>query len=53
MSIEIIEEAPIRLTRAEHERYLREYQKCTRMMVDPPSFEVWLRKQLEYKRLDI
>lgn len=47
MGIKIIDEPDIYLTREEHERARREYEKCCSMMVDPPSFETWVRRRKE------
>lgn len=45
MAIKIIPERDIHLTQAEHERLRREYQQLCTYMVDPPSFEVWVRQR--------
>lgn len=43
MKINIIDpQKEINITRAEYEKARREYDTMTMMMVDPPSFEVWL-----------
>lgn len=46
MSIEIIPEPTIRLTREQHERLTHEYQEAMRYWSGPPmSFETWLRRK--------
>lgn len=43
MSIRIIEEPELVLTRQEYDRLYREYLQTVMFMVDPPSFEQFLR----------
>jgi len=50
--ITIIEDE-IRISRADYNRYHREYLKYRSMHAAPQDFEEWLRQQLEYKRLDV
>ena len=45
MSIKIIEDGPeIVLTQSEYARLAREYKRAVMMMVDPPTFEEWVRR---------
>ena len=47
MAIKIIEDGrDVHLTRAEWERLMQEYRRTVSMMVDPPSFEVWVSKRM-------
>lgn len=52
MSIKIIEDGPpIVMKRSEYERAAQEYLSATSYMVNPPSFEEWVRsRQAEAKR---
>lgn len=52
MSIEIIEDT-IRISRADYDKYKREWEKACQYRVDPPTLEAFIRQQLEYKRLDV
>jgi hypothetical protein len=47
MCIEIIGEEPIRLTRAECDKYHQEWQRAMRCSMVPASFEVWLHRKLK------
>lgn len=42
MTIKIIEEPVIELTRAQYDAYMREYIHAVSYMVNPPSFEAWV-----------
>lgn len=56
MTIQIIEEDEkdhLRLTRAELERYTREWRDATRYTTLPVSLETYIRQQLDYKRYDV
>ncbi len=53
MTIKIIDEGELRLTQAEYDRYLREWQKAMQMTVAPVDFETWVRRQIDYKRYDV
>jgi len=47
MAIRIIEQEPdVRITREKYQRMVHEYNSATMMMVNPPDFETWLRRQL-------
>jgi hypothetical protein len=52
VSIHIIEDE-IRITRAQHEKYLRDYNAFCQYHANPPTFEAYVRQHLEYKRLDL
>lgn len=52
MSIRIIDEGEIQLTRAEYERYVREWKNAMQYTTAPIDFETWVRRQLAYKRYD-
>lgn len=52
MSIKIIDEE-IQLTRAEFERYRREWEEAMKYTTAPVSLETYIRKQLDYKRYDV
>lgn len=43
MAIKIMEEPDIHLSRDEHDRLRQEYERRCQFMVDPPSFEKWVR----------
>ena len=48
MAIRIIDDQPdVVLTRAEHDRLQQEYQQNMMFMVNPPSFEEWVRSRRE------
>lgn len=53
MNINIIDaEKEIRITRTDYEREYQEYLKACMFMVDPPSFEVWLARRRERRRVE-
>lgn len=43
MTIRIIEDEILTLTRADFDRFRREYDQSLLYMVNPPSFESWVR----------
>jgi len=51
--IQIIEDEPVRVTRADYERYKRDWENLCAMHVNPPTLEDYIRRQLDYKRLDV
>ena len=53
MAIKIIDEDEIRLTQAEHARYMREWKAAMAYTVDPIPFEAWVRQKLAYKYYDV
>ena len=44
MAIKILEEPDVYLSLEEYERLQKEYASIIMYMVDPPSFDVWVRK---------
>jgi len=45
MAIKIKREPDVEITREEHDEFQNEYQKQCAFMVDPPSFETWVRRR--------
>jgi uncharacterized protein YciU (UPF0263 family) len=54
MSIKIIKDgADIVLTQSEYLRLMREYERCISFMVDPPTFEEWVRGRANHTEYTI
>lgn len=47
MTIRLVTEPDIHLTQSEFERYRREWERMAMFMVDPPSFEEFVRTRKE------
>lgn len=52
MSIRVIDEPDILLTRSEYERLRREWESEQQYTTAPTSFETWLRNRRRAKRAD-
>lgn len=53
MTIEIVGEEPIRLTRSECDKYHQEWQRAMRCSMVPAAFEVWLRRKLDREEREL
>jgi hypothetical protein len=54
MAIKIIDDGPeIVITRSEHVRLSREYQQVTSFMVDPPTFEDFVRSRAQSRAASV
>lgn len=53
MTIKIKPEADIVISRSEYEQYERDYTRDTSMMVDPPSFEDYVRGREAEKEVEL
>lgn len=53
MAIKIIDTKPdIYLTQSEYDRYMRDYQKMGMFMVNPPSFEEYVRSYSKLAKVE-
>lgn len=52
MSIKIIDEPEIRLTRGQHDRLMREWKRSCQYTTEPPTFEDFVRSQIARGHVD-